>query len=90
MPLPERITPHKLRHTFASVLVVLGCDPGYVMDQLGDANANFTMNVYRHGMPRDQASRAALREPIGAADWAAPGSNVIPVQFAVAAGGARR
>jgi integrase len=35
VPLPERLTPHKLRHTFASILVALGVDPGSVMDQPG-------------------------------------------------------
>src|SRR5690349_7062071 len=34
-PLPEKLTPHKLRHTFTSILVALGTDPGAVMDQLG-------------------------------------------------------
>jgi len=35
VPLPDGLTPHKLRHTFASLLVALGVDPGAVMDQLG-------------------------------------------------------
>jgi integrase len=30
-PLPIGITPHKLRHTFASILVAIGKDPTYVM-----------------------------------------------------------
>jgi integrase len=34
-PLPLGITPHKLRHTFASILVAIGKDPMYVMQQLG-------------------------------------------------------
>ncbi|MDP9376175.1 MAG: site-specific integrase [Actinomycetota bacterium] len=34
-PLPAGVTPHKLRHTFASILVALGRDPAYVMAQLG-------------------------------------------------------
>lgn len=80
-PLPERLTPHKLRHTFASVLVALGCDPGYVMDQLGHTDPTFTLRVYRHGMRRDPASREALRQLVGGADWAAAGSNVVPVDF---------
>jgi hypothetical protein len=60
VPLPERLTPHKLRHTYASLLVALGVDPGSVMDQLGHTDASFTLRVYRHGMRRDQASRGAL------------------------------
>jgi len=75
VPLPERLTPHKLRHTFASLLVALGVDPGSVMDQLGHTDPAFTLRVYRHGMRRDQASRDALRVLVGGADWAAPGSN---------------
>jgi integrase len=31
-PPPERITPHSLRRTFASVLYALGEDPGVVME----------------------------------------------------------
>jgi integrase len=89
VPLPERLTPHKLRHSFASLLVALGVDPGAVMDQLGHTNAAFTLRVYRHGMRRDQASRDELRELVGGV-WAAPGSNVVPVQFAAASGGPRR
>ena len=75
VPLPERLTPHKLRHTFASVLVALGVDPGSVMDQLGHTDPAFTLRVYRHGMRRDQASKDALRVLVGGADWAATGSN---------------
>jgi integrase len=76
---PSRRTPHKLRHTFGSLLVAPGCDPGFAMDQLGRTDPSFTLRVYRHGMRHDPASRQALRELIGGSDWAAP--NVIPVRF---------
>jgi integrase len=65
VPLPERLTPHKLRHTFASLLVALGVDPGSVMDQLGHTDPGFTLRVYRHGMRRDEQSKRALRELVG-------------------------
>jgi len=65
-PLPAGVTPHKLRHTFASLLVALGTDPGAVMDQLGHADPAFTLRVYRHGMRRDEDSRAQLAQLIGA------------------------
>jgi integrase len=90
VPLPERLTPHKLRHTFASLLVALGIDPGSVMDQLGHTDPAFTLRVYRHGMRRDQDSKDALREFVGLANWAAMGSNVVPVEFTTASGEARR
>jgi integrase len=64
-PLPERLTPHKLRHTFASVLVALGVDPGAVMDQLGHTDPNFTLQTYRHGMRRDERSREQLAQLVG-------------------------
>ena len=64
-PLPDGLTPHKLRHTFASLLVALGVDPGAVMDQLGHEDAGFTLRVYRHGMRRDEDSRAQLAQLVG-------------------------
>jgi integrase len=66
-PLPEQLTPHKLRHTFASILVAIGVDPGSVMDQLGHTDPGFTLRVYRHGMRREPAARQRLRELVGGA-----------------------
>jgi integrase len=60
-PLPDGLTPHKARHTFASLLVALGEDPGYVMDQLGHTDPNFTLRVYRHGMRRGKGEKDRLR-----------------------------
>lgn len=74
-PLPIGLTPHKLRHTFASVLVALGVDPGAVMDQLGHADPAFSMRVYRHGMRRDPASRAALVALVGTVEKAPLGTS---------------
>jgi integrase len=39
------------------------------MDQLGHTDPTFTLRVYRHGMRRDHASKAALRS------WLAPPSS---------------
>ena len=64
----ENLTPHKLRHTFASLLVALGVDTGAVMDQLGHTDPTFTFRVYRHGMRRDAEAKAALRELVGVED----------------------
>jgi integrase len=64
-PLPEGLTPHKLRHTFASILVALGIDAGSVMDQIGHADPGFTLRVYRHGMKRDRAAKERLRVLVG-------------------------
>jgi integrase len=75
VPLPEGLTPHKLRHTFASILVALGVDPGSVMDQLGHTDPGFTLRVYRHGMRCDRAARERLRALVGGVDWAPMGTG---------------
>jgi integrase len=60
-PLPEGISPHKLRHTFASLLVALGSDPAALMAQLGHTDPAFTLRVYAHMMRRDPLERERLR-----------------------------
>jgi len=75
VPLPDGLTPHKLRHTFASILVALGVDPGSVMDQLGHTDPGFTLRVYRHGMRRDHTAKDRLRALVGGADWAPMGTG---------------
>ncbi len=60
-PLPDGVTPHKLRHTFASILVACGEDPAFLMAQLGHTDPKFTLRVYTHLMRRDKNERARLR-----------------------------
>lgn len=60
VPLPRGLTPHKLRHTYASILIATGVDPGVAMEQLGHADPGFTLRVYRHAMRRSEAEREAL------------------------------
>ncbi len=60
-PLPPGVTPHKLRHTFASILVACGEDPTSVMAQLGHTDPKFTLRVYSHLMRRNPAERAQLK-----------------------------
>ena len=56
----------------ASLLVALGVDPGAAMDQLGHADAGFTLRVYRHAIVCTPAARAAF---VGARDWALSGTG---------------
>jgi integrase len=72
-PLPEGITPHKLRHTFASVLVAIGKDPTYVMAQLGHTDPAFTLRVYSHMMSRSPGERERLRALVEGHHWTANG-----------------
>lgn len=61
MPLPRGLTPHKLRHTFASILVATGEDPASVMAQLGHTDPKFTLRVYTHMMRRGEEERERLK-----------------------------
>jgi integrase len=60
VPLPRGLTAHKLRHTFASVLIACGEDPHSVMRQLGHTDPAFTLRVYTHGMARSPEERTRL------------------------------
>ena len=70
-PLSDRITPHSLRRTFASVLYALGEDPGVVMDEMGHTDPALALRVYRQAMRRDEGERERLRalvDGLGTAD----------------------
>jgi integrase len=60
-PLPENITPHSLRRTFASVLYAIGEDPGIVMDEMGHTDPALALRVYRQSMRRDEGEKERLR-----------------------------
>ncbi|HWC49696.1 MAG TPA: site-specific integrase [Solirubrobacterales bacterium] len=61
LPLPKGLSPHKMRHTFASVLVALGTDPAQVMRQIGHRSAAFTLDVYTHMMACSPEQRERLK-----------------------------
>jgi integrase len=60
-PLPERITPHSLRRTFASVLYALGEDLGAVMDELGHTDTGVALGVRKQTMQLAPEERTWLR-----------------------------
>ena len=60
-PLPHGVSPHKLRHTFASVLITIGKDPISVMGQLGHTDPAFTLRVCAHMLRRSPEERERLR-----------------------------
>lgn len=60
-PLPLGITPHKLGHTFASMLVAIGRDPTYVMQQLGHTDPAFTLRGPRLGSEWAASARSRPR-----------------------------
>jgi len=61
VPLPSGLTPHKLRHTFASVLIACGEDPISAMAQLGHTDPAFTLRTYAHLMSRAPGERERLK-----------------------------
>src|SRR5215210_1752200 len=74
-PLPDGVTAHKLRHTFASILYVRGEDPPYVMAQLGHTDPGFTLRVYAHAMRRDEGDKERLKALVEGLDWAPLGTS---------------
>ena len=78
-PLPLGITPHKLRHTYASILVAIGKDPTYVMQQLGHTDPAFILRVYAHTMRRSENERERLKALVRGHVWAANGQRE-PIQ----------
>lgn len=51
-PIAERVTPHSLRRTYASIRAALRDDPLYVSEQMGHADVRFTLNVYSKAVKR--------------------------------------
>ncbi len=74
-PLPEGVTAHKLRHTFASILFVRGEDPPYVMAQLGHTDPAFTLRIYAHAMRHDEGDKERLKALVEGRDWALLGTT---------------
>jgi integrase len=62
---PEGITPHSLRRTFASVIYALGEDPGVIMDAMGRTDPTLALRIYRQSMRRGDEERAAPKALVG-------------------------
>jgi len=76
-PLPEHLTPHSLRRTFASALYALGEDPGVVMDEMGHTDPGLALRVYRQAMRREDGEKSRLRALVEGADWADMGRRAV-------------
>lgn len=73
--LPERLTPHSLRRTFASVLFAIGEAPPYVMAQLGHTTPSLTLAIYARQMDRRDGEPERLKAFVEGRQWAAMGSG---------------
>lgn len=59
--LPEGLTPHSLRRTFISLLLAIGDEVPYVMQQVGHATPQVTLGIYAKVMFRRDGERERLR-----------------------------
>jgi integrase len=75
-PISERVSPHSLRRTYASLRYACGDDPVYVAEQGGWADPSFPIRVYAKAVRRRDRLSGAHREAFDAAlQWAAMGSG---------------
>ena len=65
-PLP-RVTPHTLRHTYISILLLVTDNVTYVMEQVGHDDQDTTNRIYRHLIRQRQEHGAAFDQVIGQA-----------------------
>ncbi|HYM57751.1 MAG TPA: tyrosine-type recombinase/integrase [Solirubrobacteraceae bacterium] len=85
-PLPRGVSPHKLRHTFASILAALNRPMPYVMQQLGHTDPGFTLRVYAHVMRFSDDERARLKALVEGREWAPSGTGGVDPVSAPTAG----
>jgi integrase len=73
----ERVTPHSLRRTFASLRAAGREDPVYISEQLGHEDARFSLSIYAKAVKRRaKLSAAYLVEFDRALAWAALATGV--------------
>ena len=76
-PISDRVSPHSLRRTYASLRAVAGDQPVYIAEQLGHEDPGFTFRVYQRAVKRrDRLSGNYAKAFDRALDWAAMGSEV--------------
>jgi integrase len=72
----ERVSPHSLRRTYASLRYACGDDPVYVAEQGGWADPSFPIKVYAKAVRRRERLSGGHLEAFDAAlEWAAMGSG---------------
>ena len=64
-PLPDGLSPHDLRRTFASWLVAENEDPAYVMQQLGHTDPKMTLGIYAKALRSKPRGRVTDRPEEG-------------------------
>jgi integrase len=68
-PLPDGLTPHSLRRTFASLLFAIGETPPYVMAQMGHTTPNLTLAIYARQMDRRDGEPERVESLVEGTRW---------------------
>jgi integrase len=74
-PIPEGVTFHSLRRTYATLMAEAGADSRYVMGQIGHRSAALTLEVYTDVGDRKHDGNARLGALLLGSDWAPTGTN---------------
>ena len=61
-PIGNRVSPHSLRRTYASLRAALRDDPVYIAEQLGHTDPAFTFRVYQKAAKRRERLSGAYLE----------------------------
>jgi integrase len=73
-PISDRVTPHSLRRTYASLRAAAGDHPVYIAEQLGHTDPGFTFRVYQRAVKRrERLNDAYLAAFDQALEWAEMG-----------------
>jgi integrase len=76
-PLPEGLTPHSLRRTFASILLAVGESPVYAMNQLGHVDPTVTRGIYAKVMDRRDGEAERLKALVLGEFWYRKGTETV-------------
>lgn len=84
-PISERVTPHSLRRTYASIRAASNDNPIYIAEQLGHDDPAFTFRVYQRAVKRrDRLTGAHLAAYDRALEWALMGTGAAVGALALA------
>jgi integrase len=87
--LPDSLTPHSMRRTFISILLALGGEVPYVMEQAGHADPKVTLGIYARVMRRSPEDKTRLRALVdGGTVPARSGTSADPVSSRFGTSGA--
>lgn len=74
-PLPDGLTPHSLRRTFASLLFAIGEPPPHVMAQMGHTTPALTLAIYAKVMDRRDGEPERLKALVQGLEWEPVGTS---------------